>query len=306
LPVDDKRISFLQPGMYITTGNFEKQIQYLVDKYNIINLEEYNNEEETHNTCVITFDDGWEDNYKYAYPILKRYGVKATIFLTTSYINSRSWPWTDKLCFYIHNASFDKMSEIFRLIENEGYDFNGGFYSLIDTDRFIAAECLISELKKYSNRNLLTIMSKIDNLMEDQYRILEGLPSWLDWDQIKEMRQNGIRFGAHTHKHFLLTKLSIEEAHNEIIQSKKLLQDMIGAPVNTFSYPNGYYNDEIISIVKQSGFTHAVTTHPGLLTNYRDQFKLPRFLIHNDISKTILMFACKLTNSIPYFYSDML
>ena len=75
LPEDDDKIKFLQPGMYVTTGTFEKHISYLSGYFNIIPLEQLAKHSNITNSCIITFDDGWSDNYYYAYPILKKYNL---------------------------------------------------------------------------------------------------------------------------------------------------------------------------------------------------------------------------------------
>jgi peptidoglycan/xylan/chitin deacetylase (PgdA/CDA1 family) len=124
---------------------------------------------------------------------------------------------------------------------------------------------------------------------------------WLTWEQIKEMAQNTVSFGAHAHNHTILTNTSLENAAHEIITSKNLLSKYLGKPVDMFCYPNGSYNEDIINILKDRDFKLAVTTQTGAIKKSVNLFTLPRFMIHNDMTSTIPMFACRLSNKIPYF-----
>lgn len=84
----------------------------------------------------------------------------------------------------------------------------------------------------------------------------------MDWPAITEMHDYGIAFGAHTHTHPDLTRIPPDEAEHEIVTSKTILQDRLGAPVDTFAYPFGYFNDQVRSVA-QRHFTGAVSTKLG-------------------------------------------
>ena len=89
LPEDHAWIKFLQPGMYVTTKTFQEHIIFLKNNYEIVPLHKIQLRTQK-KKCVITFDDGWSDNFKYAYPLLKKYNVPATIFLTTGMIEKHT------------------------------------------------------------------------------------------------------------------------------------------------------------------------------------------------------------------------
>src|SRR5258707_15207821 len=95
--------TYVQPGMYVTPETFERHLQFLTAHFDLLTFRELlarwdaGGWNETARYCVVTFDDGWIDNYQYAYPLLRRYGVPATIFLPTGLTGSRDWLWSDRL-----------------------------------------------------------------------------------------------------------------------------------------------------------------------------------------------------------------
>jgi hypothetical protein len=102
---------FIQPGMYVRNDVFEKQMQFLTENFQIISLMELLNHwaegtwDHGKRYCVITLDDGWLDNYVYAYPILRKYQIPATIFLPTALIGTNQWLWPDKMGYLLTHYS---------------------------------------------------------------------------------------------------------------------------------------------------------------------------------------------------------
>jgi peptidoglycan/xylan/chitin deacetylase (PgdA/CDA1 family) len=107
----------------------------------------------------------------------------------------------------------------------------------------------------------------------------------LNWQQIKEMSNDGIWFGSHSVNHLFLTKQNDKTAKYEIEASKKNLEDELGKPIYYFSYPYGDYNDRIINFVKEIGYDAAFSLRPVLINNSdkdreNQRYKLPRFAIY--------------------------
>ena len=109
----------------------------------------------------------------------------------------------------------------------------------------------------------------------------------LSWDDVREMSDNGVTFGAHTVTHPTLTKLPLKQAEYEIAKSKKDIEEKLNRIVTAFSYPYGCLGDfdsEIKQIVQKSGFTCAVTVIPRLITPETDLYELPRINPGGDIN----------------------
>ncbi len=99
--------------------------------------------------------------------------------------------------------------------------------------------------------------------------------------QIKELSSLGMEIGCHSFSHRKLTRVKRNELKKEIFDSKKTLEDEIGKKVETFCYPKGNYNQEIIDYVEEAGYTGATTTWPGYYKSSKSPFKCNRFLIEN-------------------------
>ena len=99
--------------------------------------------------------------------------------------------------------------------------------------------------------------------------------------QIKRLHDAGMEIGGHTVNHPILTVLDEAQARAEIVGGKRCLEEITGAPVTLFAYPNGKpgqdYGPRDVKLVRQAGFAAAVSTTPGAASRTSDQFQLPRF-----------------------------
>ena len=219
---------------------FEEQMNYLNKNYKVISLREaitkINNKEEIKNTVVITFDDGYVNNYLYAYPILKKLNLPATIYVTSEFIDKHKFTWWDKSIHY-----------------SLGMEYN-------------------NELKKMKIEDMNYIIDQKIKKLNINRREVPLKYHFMNWKQLRKI-QDVFEIGGHTIKHQILTNLTLEEAEKEIKQSKKLIENKIRRKIITFAYPNGNYNENIQSIVKKSGYINAVSYNAG---NIKDKFALYR------------------------------
>jgi peptidoglycan/xylan/chitin deacetylase (PgdA/CDA1 family) len=267
----------------IRPDNFEKQIVYFRRNYEILSLENLSTlikegKRLPEKGITITFDDGYRDNYIYAYPILKRYQIPATIFLTTGHISSDKLFWWDKIGYIVNHTRMR------RLCLNDLGDFPLplGSKDLV-VSKITEKLKRISEDRKTYLIEQLTKISKVD--------IPSGLAKEfiLSWNDIKEMTKNGINFGAHTVNHPILANLPIQQAQWEIIESKKNIEEELCKEIDTFSYPNGSYldfNSEIIDFIKENKFICSVSISPQKLVSLNDDlFALGRILANEDFNR---------------------
>lgn len=266
-------------GFYpvISILDFEKQIAHLAKNYKIVTLDEIvdrvRNKDSIRRCVAITFDDGFRDNYENAYPILKKYGIPATIFLTTGCIETGDAPWFIKLRYI-----FMKTDKIDCRIFLEGRDVSMRMGT--SKEKYAASERIMIYLKSCLDAERTSLLDKLAK--ELGILDLGGLDNlMLNWDQIREMSRHGISFGAHTVSHPVLATISIDEAEREISESKKTIEERIGNPVNSFAYPFGKrddYKPEIFPILERLQFRCAVTTEPGINNYSTSPFELNRFV----------------------------
>ena len=295
---------FMQDGMYVDPDTFRMQILHLMDNYNIVPLEKILSIRDTNNKfennkpcCIITFDDGWKDFYENAYPILKCFQVYSTVFLPTDYIGTNKLFWTDKLAW------------IFKCKEckNDKYDIIGLTSSLGDAIKQIESIHLAHDLKIEKMIQILKKLptKEIDDILDElaykwHVNINTQGPSFLSWDEVKEMHDSGVvYFGSHTKSHQILTTSSDEVIQKELVQSKNMLieNNVVSPSFVPFAYPNGNYTRKIANMVRDAGYSIAVTTERGwnrLEGDRNDLYKLKRVGIHQDIASSESMFACRI------------
>lgn len=258
----------------VETSRFEQQIEFVAECFRIVSLPQLVREIEggalQPNTVCVTFDDGYRDNYTYAYPILKKYSVPATIFLTTGVLGSQKLLWHDRV-FEILRAT--KIRELeWRFEEKSHWRLQHA------EERARFATRLLGHLKSFPpplrDREIAKLMSACGIRHEE----LSG-KKMLTWEEVKEMQSNNISFGAHTVTHPILSLLTDEELWFEISESKRAIEQQLGEPVGVFAYPNGQRKDfdaRTKHILKSCGFRCAVTTLWGMNTPADDPFEWRR------------------------------
>jgi peptidoglycan/xylan/chitin deacetylase (PgdA/CDA1 family) len=286
--------------MYVTSATLERHMGYLREWYNVVPLDEIFTQRTPARTCAVTFDDGWADNYAWAFPVLATYGIPATIFLATNLIGTTQWPWPDRLCLHVHTLPVSDVlsvvNEAFRKIGRPPMRLGA-----VSTDRYAAADAMVAALKPLPPPLVDAVLAKLTGMSTGADAGLRGQRPWLTWDEVSEMSQAGIAFGSHTHNHRILTQAPVGEARREIEDSRDMLAAKIGKRVTTFCYPNGNYNSELMHLVADSGFQIAVTTERGRVDLAGSPMAVNRLMIHDDMTSTVPMFACVITRTVPFF-----
>jgi len=298
LPHEIKTRSFSHDGIIVDKTTFEKHIHFLKSNFKVLSLKEFRLGIENKTpfkscSCLITFDDGWRDNYTWAFPVLGRYELPAVIFLSANYIESTDQFWQERLS--------ELLFDVCRL-SREQPDISAKYYIVLDKYNFnkvltLSGEELRSAIheitgqcKKYSYDYIEKMISELSAAANAIISKKENHDTFMNWNQIKQMANAGITFGSHTVSHKILTKLSAEEAQKEIAESKKNIEDNLKDAVIAFSYPNGNYNKDIIELVKSHGYAVAFSTENGHVSAADDPFTVKRINIHNDVTKNIPMF----------------
>jgi peptidoglycan/xylan/chitin deacetylase (PgdA/CDA1 family) len=294
----------MQAGMYVEPETFDMHLRYLNKYFRIIPFSEifsylkytsYSKGDKP--ICIITFDDGWCDFYKYAFPILKAQSVSATVFLPTKYIGTEGQFWTDQLAYLIvQNRNKYNCSNPINKEHIENIDVTDTIDRLEGTIN-LRIEKAITLLKKCRDEDINVILEKLKRKWG-----VDPIPTeraFLKWGEVAEMKESGlINFGSHTHSHKMLTYLDDHEIMDELFQSKNklILEKVVDTDFIPFSYPNGNYDERIINMVREAGYHAAATTETGW--NYRNTplFSLKRVAIHQDMSSTKEMFGCRICN----------
>lgn len=219
------------------------------------------------NAICVTFDDGYSDNETYALPILKKYGVPATVFVSTGFLNGgRMW-----------NDTIIEMLRHHKQPELDLREIGLGCYRVSsNTLRLRAIASIIQEIRHLHPE----VRGRLTAEIEKQGGNLP-IDLMMTDDQVRNLPINGVAIGAHTVTHPILASISIEAARQEILGSKTYLENLVQAPVDVFAYPNGRpekdYRAEHRELVRELGFKTAVSTHWGVSVQQSDRLQLPRF-----------------------------
>jgi peptidoglycan/xylan/chitin deacetylase (PgdA/CDA1 family) len=289
---DDPYIPFIQPGMYVRESSFNRQLEFLSENYAIVSIQEMLGLIETGKVskdrqyCVITFDDGWLDNYQYAFPLLKKFSAPATIFLTASFVGTNRFFWHEKVSklFYLARRRFED-SPPSAMPTGNGGDGTVAMLRGHINSREPSATAVDAAIETLKSLPVSRIDQVVDELAEELSISLENERTMLSWQEIGEMSESGISFGSHTCEHRILTQIDSGEAAIEIKASMEKLRGKQLNYVPVFCYPNGRYNDEIRSLVIGAGYSAAVTTKLGRQSaDLKDPFGIARIGIHDDIA----------------------
>jgi peptidoglycan/xylan/chitin deacetylase (PgdA/CDA1 family) len=234
---------------------FEQQMEFLSRCYRVMplmELVERNRTGEVPDRAVaITFDDGYRDNYENAFPILKKYKLPATIFVTTGAIGTGETLWHDRI--------FDS-------------------FRFATVTHALSLQTVLAKGKELYGETRLRFVEKVED--ELRPKLDETVENrMLTWQQIREMNAAGIDFGSHTVSHPVLSRIPGHEIVKELRESKQQLSEHLGSPILSFAYPNGHagdYNDEVKRMLKQSGYRCAVTSEFGFNNAYSNPFELRR------------------------------
>jgi peptidoglycan/xylan/chitin deacetylase (PgdA/CDA1 family) len=251
---------------------FDMQMKFLSRHYVVMDLEELVERSQTgdvpERAVSITFDDGYADNYHFAFPILKKYRLTATIFVATGAIDNAEVLWHDRI--------FDA----FRFARRKR----------AQTGRADVRELTLEHYSELQHSLTVTLRRAKELYGEERTRFVADVeqaldpshsspPSMLTWNQIREMHNAGIRFGSHTVTHPILSRLPKGHLARELYDSKQELFERLRVPIRTFAYPNGAvsdYNEQVKHALKECGYRLAVTTLRGFNSVFGDPYELKR------------------------------
>lgn len=245
-------------GDILKTGyssNFDKQIRFLKKHFDFSYPEDYFESGGNKRTNILlTFDDGYRDNYDIAFPILKKHDAKAIFFIVTSIIGTKTWLKHDSLRFLVQSG-----------VKNE-----------------IEIE---TQLKK------MNLGHSISNWLHENEHLFK-IPEhrlMMNWEEVNEIANNDFKIGSHTHQHSILSFLDYEKKKMEIQTSIEFIKNNLNIASKYFAYPNGLYNRDSINILKQSNVEYSFTTKTGFNLKTTTRHLLKRIGVNPSDSIGVLL-----------------
>ena len=294
---------FVPPGMYVRPKTFEKQLRYLALHYQVVTMEQFialreQTEPAYRPLCVITFDDGWRDNFDVALPLLRKYGLPATLFISTKFIGNGRTPWFYRLG-YILQALAEIPDGKGAALPSNRQDLPATltrWFAASTAERQQNIDAMIEALKELPGAELESLVEQLQCLpvLTGQRANANGAVM-LNWQQVREMAASRVEIGSHGLTHMILTQMPLEAAKTELQESKRSIEEQLGHTVQGFSYPNGDYSDEVEALVRAEGYRYACTTRAGYVEPCANPYRLKRIRVHDDVTFSTALFACHLT-----------
>ena len=256
--VDDNS-KYLNKGAVVhhQINEFKREIPYFKRNFQILSMDEVVNHIKLGKgfrrpSIAITFDDGYLDNYAFAYPVLKKHGVPATLYLTTGLVGTPDRIWTEQigLAFLGTPKSYFNFSAL----------FGEETVPIKTKEEKEQANSKVSEaLKLKPDDERRELIQKLFEKLEVNEKCGRqfGERMMLNWDEVQEMRKDGITIGSHSHTHPILSRMPIQKAKDEILNSKKVVEKNVDIEVKHFSYPNGReedFSEELRDYCREIGF----------------------------------------------------
>lgn len=262
-------------NLCVSPKHFTEHLKILQDNYLVLSLHDLllslKNARLTKRGVVLTFDDGYADNFWNAKPLLEKYEVPATVFVASGSVDKNGF-WWDKLEQVLLQPR--KLPKSLQLnVQGRSYE-----WSTANSDE-----------RRHVYMAIHRILQPLSTSDRDQ--VMTELFAWADIDQtgcpdyrpltttelIQLAQSEFIDIGAHTVTHPLLSVMSQTDQSEEIIGSRQKLTAILGRRVDTFSYPYGKFTSETVDIVKSAGFEMALTTEKNAVEVGANHFQLGRF-----------------------------
>ncbi|MFD2247980.1 polysaccharide deacetylase family protein [Pontibacter ruber] len=288
--------------MAVSPENFEQQLQVLKAGYRVLPLKELaervRRKKLRCNTVAITFDDGYADNYVVAKPLLEKYNLPATFFVTSGNIGTEAEFWWDELeQLFLFTDELPQTISIKiagTLVEaNLGQEsiLNKELHSLhrqwkaideppvsVRSRLFLQVWQLLKELPPQKQQHQLQTIREwvgTPQSIRSDYRSMSV-------EQLQELAKNSLfEIGAHTVSHVALGYHPASYQKQELMENRSYLEKKTNRSAATLSYPYGNYNSETMALAADLGFLAAFTTEEKIITNHSSAYQMGRFQVKN-------------------------
>lgn len=292
--IGDAAGSVFDPHLFSATAeDFDQQVGFLKQNFDVIGLNDLEQAlaQPRGQFVMLTFDDGYRDNFELAFPILKSHGVSATFFIATGFIDRPRMPVWDELAWMLRTTSVTTVRA------NEWLPT-----SVCLADRpFRRLLAVYKSLGTELTEAYLDFLA--DTLCTGRCPTSLANDQWMNWDMLREMQAGGMTFGGHTVNHPILANATADQQDWEVGECQRRLIDELGGPIDAFSYPNGKrgdFNEFTRAALRSHRYRWAFSysgghCHPG----HADHFDLPRTAVETDIDLS----RFRATATLPQFFS---
>jgi len=267
-----------------TTAVFTRQMEMISRQYQPLTMDDLadfveGRKEFSKNAVVVTFDDGYTDNYEVAAPILQKYGIPATFYITVNTIGNRTVPWFIRTRHALWSTPLKEWT----------LPADGEHFSLETREQRVAAmRRLNNDCVQLAGEAQEKFVSEIENSLEVEPPAPRNR-FMMDWEQVTSLKNQGHIIGSHTLTHPNLAKLALSDMQREIAESKRIIDEKLSTNTVHFSYPNPgltpQWNAETTQALKKAGYKTAVLSRQGAVYRGDDLLSLKRAAVPFDIDE---------------------
>lgn len=248
-----------------STREFRWQMSYLKARFSPMSFSTFmgmleRGEPVPSNAVIVTFDDGFEDNYSNAYPILRDLEMPATIFLSTGYIGGADTYWFETVANCIYRLKTDRLRLPMLNLELDVSDSVASRRQL--------AEDVVEAMKVVPEKTRIAALEDLLGQHPNAGELTRNpLSRPMSWEQVREMAGNGMEFGSHTVSHPVLSRVEAGQLEFELHESRKTIQEKTGQPADVIAYPVGgqtEYSDAVMSVARNAGYRMGVSYISGI------------------------------------------
>lgn len=286
--------TFSADSIVVHPETFARQMAFLRRYFRVLSVAELAEHLEAgrglpSRSCVVTFDDGWRDNFDHALPILREQNVPAVIFVATDYIGTNDCFWQERLSRLFFNAV--RAGGEARGIAEQSLGSPGLSERSVSDQRRLIRDA-VDALKNRPEAEIQAVEERLRKSLGDSAKGL-GEDRFMDWDQVAALTKGTrVSVGSHGCSHTPMTKLPSERAAVELEQSGKRIAAVVGSPTQSIAYPNGNHNETVLRLTRAAGYRIGFSTDKGVVGDHGDALKLPRINIHQGASSTMPDFLC--------------
>jgi peptidoglycan/xylan/chitin deacetylase (PgdA/CDA1 family) len=271
-------------SIFLTEKTFEAHLQFYKKYFHAIALNDYYNQQfdnQRFNICI-TFDDGFANNYKYVLPLMTKYKIPVTFFVTAIRNEGYDILWNDILS-YAQKYGPQKI----RLMNDEFYKDKSNRY-VSTSNEFLKDILQSNDFEKKAET-----INYFEQILSFRHK-KKGQDYWLQMtkEEIKLLSQSPLStIGCHGYFHNDLSQISLHKASDEIIRSKQFIEISTGKEIDAFAFPYGAYSREVINAAKSAGFTKLLAMDFLFPENYSDPVMKERLTVNPYISVNNQMIA---------------
>lgn len=238
---------------------------------------------------ALTFDDGWRDNALNAFPLLRRHGVPASIFLSTDYIGSSQRFWWESIGETLWGSHGESARRrLAGQLHALGHPLPTGYFAA--NHQHLRSQVLAGYLESLKYLSHAALQHLTDACPP------ESVPQAMDWPQVRELEDSGlVRFGPHGASHALLPGLDDQRLEEELKRSHAALAHGCREPLPVYCYPNGDHDQRVRARVAAQGYPFALSTRTGICSRHDDPLALPRIGVSHHTASSPSLLAWRLS-----------